>query len=103
MRARACSKSALENERIRRVYRGAKCGGATRGSGLRLGLEHADLDEDAGEVVDAALLGDVAVGEREHAGDRHVDVTAGRSEAEELARVRSREPQDLNGAIAVDQ
>src|SRR5262249_6820223 len=68
-----------------------------------LRLEHADLDEESREVVDAPLFHDEAAGHRHQARDLHVDPAARRRDAEELARVRSRELRHFDDAIAVDQ
>jgi len=43
----------------------------------RLGLEHADLHEHAGEIVDASLVNDAAVVERADPDDRHPERSAG--------------------------
>ena len=67
-----------------------------------LGLQHTDLHEETGEVVDAPLVDDLAVLQPVHERHGHLEALAGWLEAEELAHVRALDARDRDNDVAVD-
>src|SRR5687767_14762808 len=69
----------------------------------RLGAQHADLDEEPGEVEDTPLVHDAAVLQAVDEAARDLDAPAGRRHGEELSRVAAGDTAEERGPVLVDE